>query len=232
MLPMPTPMRKPSPAPSRTARQDGDATRQTLLDMAGQVFAERGFADATSKEICSRAGTNIAAVNYHFGGREQLYEAVLVEAHHHLLRLEDMQAVAGAELAPRQKLRAILRGVVQRTAGPDAHWSARVMIRELLAPTAYAPVLVHKAIAPKATVMLDIVSEILDLPPDSPGLQRGLFFLMAPCLSLLMAPRAMREDVFPALSDDLDALTDDMLSYALAGLDALAARYRKPDSGN
>ena len=84
---------------TRASRQDGDATRQVLLDVAGQVFAERGFADATSKEICARAGTNIAAVNYHFGSRGALYEAVLVEAHHHLLKLEEMQEITSRELA-------------------------------------------------------------------------------------------------------------------------------------
>jgi AcrR family transcriptional regulator len=198
-----------------------------LLDVAGSVFAERGFADATSKEICARAGVNLAAVNYHFGSRDQLYEAVLVEAHHHLIKLEDMQAVAAADVAPRAKLRTILTRIVQRAAAPDAHWGARVVIRELLAPTQFAPTLVHKAIAPKAKVMVGIVSQILGLPPDSPGLQRGLFFVMSPCLALLMAPRAMRQDIFPSLSGDADALAEDMLRYAEAGLAALAAQYRK-----
>ena len=57
---------------ARTPRPDGDATRALLLETAGQVFAERGFADGTSKEICERAGTPMASVNYHFGSREGL----------------------------------------------------------------------------------------------------------------------------------------------------------------
>ena len=154
---------------TRAARQDGDATRQALLDVAGQVFAERGFADATSKEICARAGTNIAAVNYHFGSRGALYEAVLVEAHHHLLKLEEMQEVVSRELAPRDKLRVILRGIVLRATGPQAHWGARVVIRELMSPTEHASALVRKAIAPKALLMLGLVCEILGLPPATPG---------------------------------------------------------------
>jgi AcrR family transcriptional regulator len=226
---MPNSSRSPAPASARSKRPDGDATRQQLLDVAGQVFSERGYADATSKEICARAGVNLAAVNYHFGSRDQLYEAVLVEAHHHLLKLEEMQAVASTEADPRAKLRAILTGIVHRAASPDAHWGARVVIRELLSPTAFAPTLVHKAIAPKAMVMLGIVTQILGVPPDSPGLQRGLFFMMSPCLALLMAPRAMRENLFPALNDDLDGLVDDMLRYADAGLASLAARYKKQE---
>jgi AcrR family transcriptional regulator len=213
-------------AAARTPRQDGDATRQQLLDVAGQVFAERGFADATSKEICARAKTNMAAVNYHFGSRDQLYEAVLVEAHHHLVTLEAMQEVAAMALAPRDKLRLVLTRIVQRVAAPDAHWGPTVVIRELLSPTPFAPALVNKAIAPKAMVMLGIVGEILRLPPDNPGLQRSLFFMISPCLALLMAPRGIRENVFPALGGDPAGLADDMLDYALAGLDAIGAKYR------
>lgn len=209
----------------RASRQDGDATRQTLLDVAGQVFAERGFADATSKEICARAGTNVAAVNYHFGSRGALYEAVLVEAHHHLLKLEDMQEIASRPMAPRDKLRMILRGIVLRATGPQAHWGARVVIRELMSPTDHAPALVQHAIAPKAMLMLGLVCEIVGLPPTTPGLQRALFLLMSPCLALLVAPREMRTRLFPALSNDIDGLVDDMLAYANAGLDAIAAKY-------
>jgi AcrR family transcriptional regulator len=210
----------------RAARQDGDATRQALLDAAGAVFAERGLADATSKEICARAGANIAAVNYHFGSRDQLYEAVLIEAHHHLVKLEELQTVAARDIDPREKMRTILTAIVHRAAGPQAHWGSKVVIRELLSPSAHAPALVHQAIAPKAQVLAAIVAEILQLPPASPGLQRGLFLMMSPCLTLLIAPRGMREKLFPSLHNDLDGLVDDMLRYATAGLAALAAQYR------
>src|SRR4029077_18806791 len=52
-------------------------TRKRLLEAAGEVFAERGFRDATIQEICRRADANIAAVHYHFADKEQLYRAVI-----------------------------------------------------------------------------------------------------------------------------------------------------------
>src|SRR5271168_3629349 len=54
-----------------------DETRRQLLEAAGEVFAEVGFRDATVREICQRAGANVAAINYHFGDKENLYEEVL-----------------------------------------------------------------------------------------------------------------------------------------------------------
>ena len=210
----------------RTPSAHGDATRQQLLDVAGQVFAERGYFEATSKEICARAGTNAAAVNYHFGGREQLYEAVLIAAHQHLVKLEEMQQAAALPGAPRDKLRAVLTNIVHRATAPDAHWATRVLVRELLSPSAASTALAQQAIAPKARLMMGIVGDILGLPPDSPGLQRSLFLLMGPCMALLIAPRAVREEVLPLVTSDPDALVDDMLCYAEAGLAAIARRYR------
>lgn len=217
---------KPSAAPARAARSDGDATRSAILDIAGQVFAERGYADATSKEICTRAGVNMASVNYHFGSRGGLYEAVLVEAHNHLLRLEEMQALAAAGSDPRGQLRAIVGRIVEHVAGPRAHWGSRVVVRELLSPSEHAPVLVQQAIAPKAKVLIGIVSRIVGLPPTHPAMQRSLFFTVAPCLAMLLAPRGLRTDVLPGLNGDPAELADDLLRYALAGMEALAAQYR------
>ena len=53
------------------------ATRRELLDAAAEVFGEAGYRNATVREICRRAGANIAAINYHFGDKEKLYADVL-----------------------------------------------------------------------------------------------------------------------------------------------------------
>ena len=51
--------------PVREKPSAGDRSREHLLEVAGEVFAEEGYGRATSKEICERAGMNAAAVNYH-----------------------------------------------------------------------------------------------------------------------------------------------------------------------
>lgn len=51
-------------------------TRERLLDAASEIFSQKGYAQATVAEICERGGANIAAVNYHFGGKASLYCAI------------------------------------------------------------------------------------------------------------------------------------------------------------
>ena len=50
-----------------------DPTKVRLLEAAGEEFAGNGFESARIRRICERAGANLAAVNYHFGDKSQLY---------------------------------------------------------------------------------------------------------------------------------------------------------------
>src|SRR5579871_6681601 len=57
-----------------------DDTHARLLETAGSVFAETGFQSAKIRDICARAGVNLAAVNYHFRDKLGLYQEVLNHA--------------------------------------------------------------------------------------------------------------------------------------------------------
>src|SRR5689334_16894391 len=54
------------------------ATRDRLLDAAERLFAERGFRTASVRDITRESSCNIAAVNYHFGGKANLYREVFL----------------------------------------------------------------------------------------------------------------------------------------------------------
>ena len=54
-------------------RIDAQKTRLRLLEAASEVFGKKGFWSATHEDICTKAGANTAAINYHFGSKENLY---------------------------------------------------------------------------------------------------------------------------------------------------------------
>jgi AcrR family transcriptional regulator len=75
------PAAAPAPLPSPIAAPAADAageTRERLLDVAEELFAERGFRGASVREITRLAACNLAAINYHFGGKAGLYREVIL----------------------------------------------------------------------------------------------------------------------------------------------------------
>ena len=60
----------------RKARQDGVDTREAILAAAEREFAEKGFALASAREICRRAGANSALLSRYFGSKEAIYRIV------------------------------------------------------------------------------------------------------------------------------------------------------------
>src|SRR6476619_2538659 len=58
------------------AASDAD-TKTRLLDAAEQLFMEHGFEATSLRQLTAAASVNLAAVNYHFGSKEELFQAVL-----------------------------------------------------------------------------------------------------------------------------------------------------------
>jgi len=121
-----------------------DQTRTAILAAAERLYADRGFGDVTLRDIVAAANVNLAAVNYHFGSKDELIAELFVtrslatnrERLHELKAAED----AGGGQAP---IEAILRALVGPTLrgclGPESGRStaARFMIRasiEAVAP--------------------------------------------------------------------------------------------------
>src|SRR5512135_1542408 len=114
------------------ARSDG--TKASLLDAAAQVFAEKGFAGASVRDITSSAKVNLAAVTYHFGSKSALWEAVLVREHSQLL--EVLEAAAWGPGATLERLEALFAA---HFAFLSEHQVARRLILHVVLGTASIP---------------------------------------------------------------------------------------------
>jgi len=62
---------------ARVRRRDAAATREALLAAGAELFAERGYDGVRVAAIADRAGVNKAMISYHFGGKRQLYLAIV-----------------------------------------------------------------------------------------------------------------------------------------------------------
>jgi TetR/AcrR family transcriptional regulator, regulator of cefoperazone and chloramphenicol sensitivity len=196
-----------------------DPTRVRLLEAAGEEFADKGFELARVRTICERAGANLAAVNYHFGDKEQLYVQVLLEAHRCGLAAED--EAADYDLAPAERLRAFIHrflGRVLAVSRPE-DWQHRLMLREMLSPTAASEVLIREAIRPRFERLKAIMRAICP-QADERRLNVLVFSVIGQCLHYKMARRVTERligvDGYREL--DLEYLTDHITSFCLAAL--------------
>jgi TetR/AcrR family transcriptional regulator, regulator of cefoperazone and chloramphenicol sensitivity len=217
-----------SPVESDAPRKD--ETRRHLLEAAGAVFAEAGFRDATVREICRRAGANVAAINYHFGDKETLYVEVLRYAHGKALEKYPPLLGIPPDAAPERKLHAFVHSLLLRIfdKGPTA-WHGKLMSREMIEPTGALDSLVEERIRPMASRLWQIVADILDRPLNDERVRLCSFSIVSQCVFYHHC-RPVVSRMFPK-EEPLDAtgierLADHITKFSLAAMKHLpAARH-------
>jgi AcrR family transcriptional regulator len=124
-----------------------EKTRDRILSAAGEAFAEQGFEGATIRAITERAGVNVAAVNYHFRDKAELYARVVLDACS--ARAAYREAIAEAPDSPEQRLRSLIYHYLEYLLDPARpDWKRRLMAREMANPTTAFDELVEKNIRP------------------------------------------------------------------------------------
>lgn len=199
-----------------------DATKDRLLQAAGEEFAEKGFECARIRAICDRAQANIAAVNYHFGDKEQLYVQAVLEAHR--CGINGGEEVEDESAGPAEQLRAYIRhflGRILALHAPD-DWRHRLVMREMLHPTSASDVLIREAIRPRFERLVGILRRFCP-EAEERKLNALAFSVIGQCLHYKMArpiaERLVGEEGVRAL--DLDFLTEHIATFCLAALGVL-----------
>lgn len=137
-------------------------TKRRLMDAAGEIFSEKGFKAATVREICRLAKANVAAVHYHFGDKEGLYKALLVEAFEAGLKRYPPHMHLGSEASGDQRLYAFIHSFLLRMLGGERFaWCGKLMARELPEPTEALDHIVERYILPLSEQLRSIVAEVL-----------------------------------------------------------------------
>jgi AcrR family transcriptional regulator len=146
-----------------------DDARSRILEAAGPIFAKKGFESATIREICGRADVNVAAVNYYFGDKEQLYKEVVRLAHHPGDEPDELLHWSPGT-PPEQKLREFIAALLSRVLSKRSGWQRQLMMREMLHPTFACRELVQVHIRARFGQLMEILEEIL--PANYPAHRR------------------------------------------------------------
>jgi TetR/AcrR family transcriptional regulator, regulator of cefoperazone and chloramphenicol sensitivity len=212
--------RFPSPVRRRVKRKGPDLTRDKLIEAAGYVFAERGYRAATIREICRRAGANVAAVNYTFGDKMGLYTEVLRHSVH-AAQTAAMSVALDSSLSPEDTIRCVIRARLMslcREARPD--WHFRLVMHEFSHPTAAMGRVVDEGMRPIYERVRKAVGEIIGLPPEHETTRLSLNSIIGQILFYTFS-RPVLAHLQPELKltpSQLDRIADHIADFSLAYL--------------
>ena len=199
-------------------------TQQRLLEAAGEVFAEQGFRNARVREICQRAGANVAAVNYHFGDKQRLYAAVMEYAQG--LALEKYPLIQGesTDVPAAERLRAFIHYALSSFFNQGAPaWLGKLMAWEMIEPTSALDTAVGSFILPMAEELGAIVRELLETPVSDDLVHRCQISIIGQCLHYRNA-RPVIQRLFPEQQyspENIAMMADHITRFSLSALRGL-----------
>jgi AcrR family transcriptional regulator len=209
-----------------------DATEAGVKDKlfwaAVRAFAAKGYKGATVRAVCREAGgVNVSAVQYYFGGKDKLYQAVLevlftaADQRFRQRLLDEAQAGAG----PEERLRLLIEVYCQVlfAHGEVGDAFLRLWAMELANPTPFLGDMVERHSRPQTLAMLGLMAEFAG--PDAPvtTLVAMMSCVLGPCLyQALLWPNYRRiVSGHPPMAERWPVFAEHCFRHALAGLRAV-----------
>lgn len=207
---------KTSATSVRATRSDGVEARARLLHAALRLFAEKGFANTSTRELAAAAGVNIAAISYYFGDKAGLYRAAYTEP---MGSCNDLIVCKVGEVSLEQALRLMLTQIVEpMKLGDLVQLCTRLHFREMLEPTGLWAEEIDNGIRPAQVALVLVLCQHLGLSDPDDDVHRLAFSIVGLAIHLFVG-----RDIVQALQPQLlanpeaiDAYTERLLSYALA----------------
>lgn len=203
---------------------DPQTTKQRLICAACESFAEKGFRDATVADICEKAGANIAAVNYHFGDKEKLYEAVW----RHAFAIAATAHPIDGKLPPNPSLEDCLfsyaNAILHRIfSEDDTGYFAKLLYHEMAAPTLALDLIAEEALQPQKVYLTKVLRGYLGEGFDEEQLKRCKRSIIGQC-AFYNFSRPLRERVLgkKRLTEaEIERTARHIARFSLGGLNAV-----------
>lgn len=199
-------------------------TRERLLEGACEVFAKRGYRDATIADICELAGANIAAVNYHFGDKETLYIEAWRLAFHKSLEIYPPDGGISSDASAEERFRGRIFATMQRFAYPK-NYEFEIMSKELATPTGLLTEVMRESIEPLRREFGCIVRELLGKYASEQQVQLCQMSVMAQCINLMVHERHRKSFAEAGMKTDLtpdnfkiETIANHIARFSLAGI--------------
>jgi TetR/AcrR family transcriptional regulator, regulator of cefoperazone and chloramphenicol sensitivity len=191
-------------------REDVAMTRRRLMNAAAEIFAHKGYRDATIAEICIRARANIAAVNYHFKSKEALYREAWLQSLHESLEAHPPDGLIDKNASPEDRLCGQVNALLERVTDVG-NKEFLIVQQEMSNPTGLLDDVIREVIQPLKARMQAVIRELLG--PEVSDMQ--VEFCEISIISQCINPAVMRKEIHPGqMQEDDHPRIDDIAAYA------------------
>jgi AcrR family transcriptional regulator len=215
----------PSAMDQKPLRSDGQQARLRLLDAGLALFADKGYAETSTREIAQLAQVNVAAISYYFGDKDGLYRAVFTDPRYNPKL--DANALTTTPTDIKATLRFLLAGLAASL--KDVALTKQCMklhFREMLQPTGVWQDEIDHNIKPNHMALVQALCQHLKLKAADDDVHR-LAFSIAGLGIMLHVGHDVVTAIRPQVIDGaaaVDMYVERILIYALAMVDAEAQR--------
>lgn len=186
----------------------GVPARERLLQEALRIFADKGFAKASTREICQAAGANVASIHYYFGDKAGLYRAVLlgpIEALTSELTHFDDPALPLEEALRRLMTAFLCPMKVDGLADEHAECGMKLHLREMVEPSAAYKEVIAQYIQPHHQRVVMLLARHVGATEPDDALHHLAFALLAMVHDYSLS-REFMNVLAPALLDGDEAV--------------------------
>lgn len=212
--------------------QEGETVRR-ILDAAADEFARHGFIAARIRDIVDAAGVNLAAVNYHFGGKEGLYRETLAMLAKRTQADVPRESAEVRALPAEEQLRIFSRIIIGRFLGGErAAPMSRILAHELLDPTPEFDRLLAEVAGPQFERLTVLVAKLLGPQASAEEISLASFSVAGQWAFYLFGRGAI-ERLYPDLVRDpalVDRLAARIGDFSIAALRDRRSRIEARDS--
>jgi AcrR family transcriptional regulator len=207
----------------RKERSDARETRRRILSAASKAFAEKGFWEASSAYICEKANVNSAAINYHFGSKENLYVEAWKYAFQRSLDAHPLDGGIGPDSPAPERLRGAIRSIIQRITDPQTH-DLDIANKEIANPTGLLKEIIPKVLDHLFQVLKPIVRELHGRDIDDEQVAFCIMSIMSQCFGVFRHMQASKLDIefpHPALSHEsfnIEKFAEHITQFSLAAI--------------
>jgi TetR/AcrR family transcriptional regulator, regulator of cefoperazone and chloramphenicol sensitivity len=214
---------------TETHQSEGDPlsdTQRRIIEAAGEIFADSGYRYTTIRLISERADVNVAAINYHFGGKKNLYLGVLKYWRTKAFEKYPFDPSDYSTGSPQERLKTFIRVLLFRILDEgEGSRFARLMAQEFIQPTAGLDMIVEETMRPLFAFLSTTVRQLFKGRPSEQTVVLCCASIVGQVFQFYLGRHVMRRllDRDSLDRQEIETVADHIARFSLFAINSIAA---------